>query len=476
MGDEVQEIDQLSRANPEDYGGDVATAWEKIQQLKREFGTGRRFKYGRCLGYGGNGLAATFTENDSESNAKRSIVLKMSFQENKEDQIRDLKDERLMHHILRRASHIVQLLFVSNEDFMPDGADNHGEPAPIDRAASGLGQPNINDDAAQGGNGRLNDSPLNVLITEFLPNGDLTTLIGKCYDHSLDVPNTILWRFFLCLTRMCIAMAYPPASLPEYDDTSGLVAETVPRRDDLENNPRRIVHFDFDPSNIFVGELDPDRDTEHGISPILKLGDFGLAKDILSGQSNQYYAEQKWRAKRGYFAPEQFCSDWDYIPESPDTVKDHPIAGNYAAHTNIWAIGLVMETLITQCHPALPPTPRTISTSPPPGKTEYVTYGDHLTRKKYARVDPELIRAVLRCQAHWPEDRPKLHELEELIGDNIKTKSYPDETPESIRAWLRIVLHEPPPEEAATARSSDSAAAAGSSAEDPPGWIVGGGT
>ncbi len=47
--------------------------------------------------------------------------------------------------------------------------------------------------------------------------------------------------------RMCIGLAYPPASIPELKNLQAPITEVVPLDDSIP--PRRLVHFDFDPRN-----------------------------------------------------------------------------------------------------------------------------------------------------------------------------------------------------------------------------------
>ncbi|KAJ3552202.1 hypothetical protein NPX13_g11171 [Xylaria arbuscula] len=127
------------------------------------------------------------------------------------------------------------------------------------------------------------------------------------------------------LVRMCIAMAYPPADNPAWKDEEPPITEEIPEEED-QIAPRRIVHFDFDPRNIFIGDIGDGND-EHELTPLLKLGDFGLATEIEYEQENFYYEQLRQYGKRGYYAPEQFCVDWDYINPDDGTVYQHPIAG-----------------------------------------------------------------------------------------------------------------------------------------------------
>ncbi|KAI1815031.1 kinase-like domain-containing protein [Poronia punctata] len=274
-----------------------------------------------------------------------------------------------------------------------------------------------------------------------LENGDLSEFICLVRDHKEKVPNTVLWRFLLCLVRMCIAMAYPPASLPGNRNVPGPITETVPPEGLRAKWFKRMVHFDMDPKNIFVGDLMVG--PEHRVTPILKLGDFGLAQEVRERMEGGYYERLRYIGKVGYYCPEQFCQDWDYIPENSKKTYKHPIAGNYGPHSNLWAAGYVMETLITLCYPAQPPHPTKTTRNPPRSKTEYLTYAAHLSQSLYSHVDPDLISVIFRLQAHSPADRPDLADLE-----NYVLNRYPAGLRErnSATEWIQKVLYEPPPQ------------------------------
>jgi hypothetical protein len=103
-----------------------------------------------------------------------------------------------------------------------------------------------------------------------------------------------------------------------------------------------------------------------------------------------------------------------------------------------------METLITLCYPAEPPKPRKSSRAAPEGRGgEYWTYGAHLERERYDHVDEDLITLIMRCQAHFPHDRPKLDDLEDFVRQ-VNRDRYPDflVAAETL-AWIHKILHEP---------------------------------
>ncbi|KAI3325204.1 kinase-like domain-containing protein [Xylariaceae sp. AK1471] len=402
----------------------VAYAWSNAQELKKYFARERPgLRYRKCLGWGGNGLAAAFDVLDKSGRKKRSVVVKMLFDD--EEELMDIETENsdtgrlppimVVEH--RKAEHIVQLEYIEGEGLV----DNDNARSPKELSIP-------------------KHKSLITFVTEMLENGDLAHFLCMVQEHRETIPNEVLWRFFLCFVRMCIGLAFPPGTLQENEKIPGPITETVPDR--LKNEPRRIVHFDFDPRNIFVGDVGVG--AEHNLTPLLKLGDFGLTQEVLYEKDDFYYERFRYYGKRGFFAPEQFCVDWDYIPMDSDTIFSHHIAGNYGAHTNVWAIGYVMECLITLCYPAQPPKPTKIFHMPPKHKRGYYTYGAHLGQDIYSHIDPDIISIIMRCQAHLPVDRPALHELEKYVTTKIAEKSNSGKTDQEIMAWIQKVLYEPP--------------------------------
>ncbi|KAI1661172.1 hypothetical protein F4813DRAFT_346647 [Daldinia decipiens] len=115
------------------------------------------------------------------------------------------------------------------------------------------------------------------------------------------IPSRFLWRLFLCLTRACIGMAYPPM----LDNNSPAVYREVIRPDE---NPALIIHFDLHPLNVFMDDFFLTRDDvrEHGLTPRWKLGDFGLMQEWDNGWQDAEKFAVANVGKPGYQAPVRY--------------------------------------------------------------------------------------------------------------------------------------------------------------------------
>ncbi|KAI1360106.1 kinase-like domain-containing protein [Xylaria arbuscula] len=397
--------------------GKFRRPWQRSQMMKNYFAEQiPSFEFNRTLGWGGNGMAAVFDQKDGKGDHWRSVVVKVLFSDDPStmDFETEKCDTRELPAEYVNAEHILQILYDGFQEERDAGKRRRSRKSRI-----ATGEPR-----------------LNCFVTEMLENGDLSQFISKVRLRGEQIPNGVLWRFFVCLVRMCIAMAYPPADNPAWKDEEPPITEEIPEEED-QIAPRRIVHFDFDPRNIFIGDIGDGND-EHELTPLLKLGDFGLATEIEYEQENFYYEQLRQYGKRGYYAPEQFCADWDYINPDDGTVYQHPIAGNYGIHTNLFHMGYVMETLITLCYPAQPPLPTLIRRREAPHE-EYHTYGAHLMGANW--VDEELIHIIMRLQAHEIVHRYTLQQLEDFT---LRNRGLFGMTEQQTLDWFQMILHEPP--------------------------------
>lgn len=109
------------------------------------------------------------------------------------------------------------------------------------------------------------------LYLEWIENGTLNAFIEKASRRLHRLPNRLLWRFFLCLLRMCIAMAWPPGKPAD----NSPVVEVIGG-----GRPGALHHGDFHDGNVMIGaiEMNPE-ETEHDLVPMLKLIDWGAASN-----------------------------------------------------------------------------------------------------------------------------------------------------------------------------------------------------
>ncbi|KAI1812877.1 kinase-like domain-containing protein [Poronia punctata] len=308
------------------------------------------------------------------------------------------------------------------------------------------------------------------LLLEFCENGDLEGLIGRLGEAEEMAPNRVLWAFWLCMVRACVAMAYPPRKFhPRRREGPPVTHNMLPGvdinregkivgRELFEDIPvprrrwaaKKLVHFDIDPNNIFISNVDFNAiDNEHLLIPKLKLGDFGLATEVKWRKRNIYYAGMRRWAKYGYYAPEQFGPEWEHIKtrdgeipeEDGPEISEQKIAGNYGPQMNIWGIGITMWQLITRLWVPLPPTLMPKSRKWPGLPDTYAV--EILTNPLYDGVDVKLRETVARCMAHDPAQRPTLPVLLKEAKKGID-KRFANETDQFIRDWVDRMIYNVP--------------------------------
>ncbi|ORY54710.1 uncharacterized protein BCR38DRAFT_509083 [Pseudomassariella vexata] len=238
----------------------------------------------------------------------------------------------------------------------------------------------------------------NWIYMEYLENGTLGDFIINYRQQypGKTLPNRLLWRFFMCLVRGCLVLAYGPESekytWAELDADLGQA--------DIGN----LAHFDIHDGNVMLGNVLPAiQPSEHEITPILKLIDFGSA-DILN--------ENEPKNQRAVLE-EEYEDGWEY---------------------NIYDIGHMMTSLILlDSNPQLPRVTRRSNTDPPEMQyTETVRVQDEVfhtsgiqlvpNNETLQDVDLELKLLVCACLAVDPRCRPTPTDLAAQIGRHIATE------------------------------------------------------
>ncbi|KAI0455478.1 hypothetical protein F5B21DRAFT_190404 [Xylaria acuta] len=124
-------------------------------------------------------------------------------------------------------------------------------------------------------------------VMEHLSRGDGDSLVHRCQNLGIvELSEPLLWYFFLCLTRGCVAMAWPPNRGSR--NPPPVVREEIPN---LMRRASKMVHADLHMGNVMFGEYDARDDTQpscHQGVPILKIIDFGLASEEATPEEAQW--------------------------------------------------------------------------------------------------------------------------------------------------------------------------------------------
>ncbi|KAI0433175.1 hypothetical protein F5Y09DRAFT_338968 [Xylaria sp. FL1042] len=122
------------------------------------------------------------------------------------------------------------------------------------------------------------------LVTEYLSRGEGGDLLERCKALGMThIPESVLWYFFLCVTRGCIGIAFPPNVGTR--NPAAIVRERFPPRGKRKHS--KITHWDLHLGNIMFGDYDV-RNIQppcHEATPII---DFGNADTTQSVQDSQY--------------------------------------------------------------------------------------------------------------------------------------------------------------------------------------------
>ncbi|KAG6354492.1 hypothetical protein INS49_004509 [Diaporthe citri] len=291
------------------------------------------------------------------------------------------------------------------------------------------------------------------------------------------LPESVLWRFFDCLVKACMAVEEPPRLNPAngavpVSTQGGHLPEIL-----TPGNPGRegIVHIDLDPTNVFVYGYDPPAVPPaaplvppHTTLPRVQIGDFGFAQNEASlwararppalGAGPPSTAaewrrrEERWRLRHSgkfmYLLPEQFGKDWDRIPRCQDPSDDQQLPwmlpwmpawmmpwarpppvttgpGRFSSASNVWQMGMVMKVCMMLVDPDLPPYAGRMTSQEPANPTpdqERWTYGWSLLdpAEPWANLyQQSLIDLVARCLMAKQEHRPTLQQLQTVITQEL---------------------------------------------------------
>ncbi|KAI1090986.1 hypothetical protein F5B19DRAFT_460433 [Rostrohypoxylon terebratum] len=217
----------------------MSSSWDQEEEqatakLQEVFSKDKRFTYRGFISSGSHGNTHRIRFIDPTTGNTSEFLIKVSFNDIEAQQQLIYEKETLAR--LRGGLHVVRAV---NLDTIPQ------EP---------LGQYNF---------------PYEWVALEWLPNGTVDTFIKKANLHGVRrLPNRLLWKLLLCLIRACCALAWPRGRRNDVLETE-LPINGVPA------GP--LSHEDMHLNNAIFGDFDIGN--EHGISPVLKLIDFGLTME-----------------------------------------------------------------------------------------------------------------------------------------------------------------------------------------------------
>ncbi|KAK9771651.1 putative Protein kinase domain-containing protein [Seiridium cardinale] len=436
--------------------------------------------YHKLLGYGASNLALHYTFGAAD--LERNFVLKVGLH----DPLNDprIRKEAKMLRKVRRSQHIVQALKPSqfglasstgpaqepmelDDSSAPDDSSSDetvssnsgpepkrkrrdftdGQLARKDRRMRGTiaGRLRPRDNRRREYIAEKEESPAaqrEYLLLEYMENGTLEDFIWRLNELDQKCPNRVLWSFWVCLIRACIAMAYPVHKFhPRRKDATvtGALSESIPANHNKREWIRPMVHFAIDPTNVYIGKIPTDvKHDEHveEATPILKasvqeLGGFSVAEVVKKEKRNWYYESRRTSGKHGFFAPEQFSEIWDKLGADMDgpELGDSPIAGNYGPAMNIWGIATTLVCVITRCEPLMPPRAAKVKVLAREGDDSttwwnHYSYGAMLVKQpddeKWSYVDQELRETLAKCLARDPSHRPDLKTLLDQAVDKCE--------------------------------------------------------
>ncbi|KAI1457018.1 hypothetical protein F4805DRAFT_204046 [Annulohypoxylon moriforme] len=245
------------RMNPDRLSDTVVsygnrTVEEIEADLRAHFATQYQiFTFQGLIGRGAFGLTFSAIEKLS-LNSYRRIAIKRSVDSKRDD---DLRNEITWLKTLRGSEHIVRILG-SRDDSPPLTPARGARRIPSTRdPLEGITRP--------------------IVVLEYLENADVGRLYNRLVKHDQLLPNRILWSFFLCLIRACVALAYPINGTE--DQVSQL--ETIPADG---RRPSDIEHADLHQANVMIGTAGLGF-PEHSIVPPLKFIDFGRTREGFQG-------------------------------------------------------------------------------------------------------------------------------------------------------------------------------------------------
>ncbi|KAI0529824.1 kinase-like domain-containing protein [Xylaria digitata] len=221
---------------------DARVIYDELQSC---FSRSNTWECEKMLGSGAYGAAVLVKERNADQGHARRVVLKRALGAG----IDELKTEIAALQLLRGNAHLATMLASCDDltEFTNRTTPTMGLRT-IFATLRGLRGP--------------------AFVQEFCQNGTLDHLKQKAKARGIEIPNSLLWHFYLCLVRACIGFAYPLSGSEDVTPVLEILRDEA---------PGDLVHGDIAGRNIAIGDIDPTV-PEHSSIPTLKMIDFGSSR------------------------------------------------------------------------------------------------------------------------------------------------------------------------------------------------------
>ncbi|KAI8623297.1 kinase-like domain-containing protein [Xylariaceae sp. FL1651] len=238
-------------------------------ELRNYFARSKIWQYERALGNGAYGVAVLLRQPDHVKGRGKRVVLKRALRNG----AAELRHEILVLKMLRGSSHSAQMLACCEDlaAFAIPGRSIFGLTSQISTLLSRVKRLFYSPPNLQTVFRTLRELEGPAILQEYVENGTLTDLQERMKVKDIHLPNRVLWRFYLCLVRACVGLAYPP----HRPEGSTPVLETIPTDG---TPPGDLLHGDIAGRNIMIGDGFQEL-FEHWLTPELKMIDFGNARE-----------------------------------------------------------------------------------------------------------------------------------------------------------------------------------------------------
>ncbi|KAI1102042.1 hypothetical protein F4804DRAFT_314338 [Jackrogersella minutella] len=340
--------------------------YDTAEALRECFSLDNRYNYRRMVAAGGFGSAHRVQYVNPDTQVVFDFLVKKAHDDDEAEEALMIEKNYLLP--MRGGMHIAQLIVEIPDD-------------PLEKAASF---------------GGLRGE---WIFLEWVPNGTLYDFVEKARLIGVErLPNRLLWRFFLCLIRACCGMAWPR------NRHDGMVELELPEPGEPLIG---IAHNDLHTSNVLLGDFEIAG--EHGITPILKIIDFGLSTDSTELEHEDIKETNLWEV--GKIMLQLITLDLD------TTYATTPVTIDYLG-----------QNVQTRANPILPPS----SGSPSP----------------FPWLDQWLATVVSLCVATQFDGVPTLQTLSVIVPYAVRERNgefygVPEESDQAIRDLCQEILYAP---------------------------------